>query len=56
MFFVDGTCEFYVHEYAASFSLRGVSHDVFDCQVHDVNWCIVHSVFVFVWVIAEYEP
>ena len=46
----------YGHEYTAGFALGGVGHGVFDCQAHDVNWCIVLEVVVFFWVIDEYEP
>ena len=46
----------YGHEYAAGFALGGGGHAVFDCQTHDVNWCIVHEVVVFVHFVANYEP
>ena len=46
----------YGHEYAAGFALGDVGHDVFDCKAHDVNWCILHEVVVFVQVLAEYRP
>ena len=46
----------YGHEYATGFALGDGGRDVFDCQAHDVNWCIAHEVVMFVRVVAEYEP
>ena len=46
----------YSHECATSFALSGGGNDVFECQAHHVNWCILNEVVVFVRVVSEYEP